>query len=246
MLPYTESLVIIPTYNEVANIDKMIETLFSLYPDISLLIVDDSSPDGTAQAVRESADRYPGHLFLLERKSKQGIGTAYTDGFKWALSRDYNYIFEMDCDFSHDPQDVARLLESACGADLAIGSRYKDGVRIINWSFKRLFLSYFACLYTRIVTGIPLADTTGGFKCFTRKALESLNLDNIVSNGYIFQLELNYKIWAKGMRIVEVPIVFHERRKGKSKMNNEIIVEALFKVIQLRFKRMMGILHNDP
>ena len=244
MLPYRECLIITPTYNERANMEEMIKALFGLYPDISLLVVDDASPDATAEVVKNYAPQYPDRLFLLERESKQGIGTAYVAGFKWALARNYNYIFEMDCDFSHDPKDVATLLAKALEWDLVVGSRYKDGVRIINWPFKRLFLSYFASVYTRIVTGIPMADTTGGFKCFTRKALQSLNLDNIISNGYIFQLELNYKIWAQGMGIVEVPIIFHERREGQSKMNNEIIVEAFFHVIKLYLKKITGTLND--
>ncbi|MDH5581185.1 MAG: polyprenol monophosphomannose synthase [Bdellovibrionales bacterium] len=239
ILPFEKSLVIIPTYNEIDNVERMINTLFDLYPKMHLLIIDDNSPDGTAQKVKELQSSFP-NLHLMERKGKLGLGTAYVAGFKWALERDYEYIFEMDCDFSHDPKEVQSLLEAAQTNDLVIGSRYINGIRIINWPFKRLLLSYGASIYTRFITGIPVKDTTGGFKCFTRKALKALNLDKIFSNGYSFQLELNYKIWSKGLRIKEVPIIFYERRDGQSKMGGGIIFEAVFAVFFLRFKRMLG------
>ncbi len=242
MLPYNETLIIIPTYNEIDNIQRMIETLFELYPNISILIIDDGSPDGTPLVVKKFQEKFKEQLFLIERSGKLGLGTAYTQGFKWALEHSFNYIFEMDCDFSHDPKQIPDLLSEALTHDLVIGSRYIDGIRIINWPFHRLLLSYLASIYTRIVTQIPINDTTGGFKCFTRKALKSLNLDNILSNGYIFQLELNYKIWCLGLPIKEVPIIFYERRDGQSKMGGSIIFEAVFSVIQLKIKKMIGTL----
>lgn len=242
-LPFDKTLIIIPTFNEIDNIERMIETVFSLYPNISLLIIDDGSPDGTADVVKSFQEKYQ-KLFLIQRTGKLGLGTAYTTGFKWALDKGYDYVFEMDCDFSHDPKAVESLLGAAQENDLVIGSRYIEGIRIINWPFRRLLLSYLASIYTRFVTGIPVFDTTGGFKCFTRKALESLNLDHIISSGYIFQLELNYKIWDQGLKVKEVPIIFYERRDGQSKMGGGIIFEALFAVVRLRFKKTLGSLHN--
>lgn len=240
-LPFDQSLIIIPTYNEIDNIDKMIRTLFTLYPDISVLIVEDGSPDGTASVVKSLIPLYP-KLSILERVGKLGLGSAYIAGFKWALARQYQYIFEMDCDFSHDPHQIPDLLVEAINHDLVIGSRYKGGIRIINWPFRRLLLSYGASIYTRFITGIPVQDTTGGFKCFKRSALESLNFDKIISNGYSFQLELNYKIWAKGLKLIEVPIIFYERRDGQSKMGGGIILEAIFAVFRLRLKKLFGTL----
>jgi dolichol-phosphate mannosyltransferase len=238
-LPFNQSLIIIPTYNEIDNIEKMIRTLFSLYPTISLLIIEDGSPDGTAAVVKTLQSDFK-NLFMIERKGKLGLGTAYVTGFKYALEKKFEYVFEMDCDFSHDPTSVQDLLAAAMENDMVIGSRYIDGIRIINWPFKRLLLSYGASLYTRFITGIPIFDTTGGFKCFTQKALLALDLDKIISNGYSFQLELNYKIWAKGMKIKEVPIIFYERRDGQSKMNGGIIFEAVFAVFFLRLKKIFG------
>ncbi|MDD0852561.1 polyprenol monophosphomannose synthase [Halobacteriovorax sp. GB3] len=238
-LPWDESLIIIPTYNEIDNIERMIKTVFGLYPEVSLLIIEDGSPDGTADVVKRLQGDFS-NLHMIERTGKLGLGTAYTTGFKWALDKGYNFVFEMDCDFSHDPEQVKDLLAAAQVNDLVIGSRYIDGIRIINWPFRRLLLSYCASIYTRFMTGIPVFDTTGGFKCFTRKALETINLDNIISNGYIFQLELNYKVWSKGLNVKEVPIIFYERRDGQSKMGGGIIFEAVFNVIKLRLKKMMG------
>ncbi len=238
-LPYDQSLIIVPTYNEIANIHKMIKAVFLLYPNISLLIIEDGSPDGTAAVVKKLMNEHP-KLFMIERQGKLGLGTAYVAGFKYALERDYKFIFEMDCDFSHDPAAIQDLLAAALENDLVIGSRYIDGIRIINWPFKRLLLSYGASLYTRFITGIPVCDTTGGFKCFTRKALENLDLGQIISNGYSFQLELNYKIWSKGLKIKEVPIIFYERRDGQSKMSGGIIFEAVFAVFFLRIKKIFG------
>jgi len=217
----------------------MINTLFGLYPQVSLLIIEDGSPDGTAEVVKKLQSQQS-NLHMIERQGKLGLGTAYITGFKWALSRDYEHVFEMDCDFSHDPEQVKDLLTAGMENDLVIGSRYIDGIRIINWPFKRLLLSYLASIYTRFVTGIPVQDTTGGFKCFSRRALETLNLDNIISKGYIFQLELNYKVWLSGLKVKEVPIVFYERRDGQSKMAGGIIFEALFAVVRLKVKAITG------
>jgi dolichol-phosphate mannosyltransferase len=242
MCSFSKTLIIIPTFNEIDNIERMINTLFELHKDVSLLIIEDGSPDGTADVVKRLQQTYPSNLHMIERTGKLGLGTAYVTGFKWALEKDYEFVFEMDCDFSHDPAQVPELLEAAQDYDLVIGSRYIDGIRIINWPFRRLLLSYLASIYSRFVTGIPVLDTTGGFKCFTRKALQSLNLDNIVSTGYIFQLELNYKIWASGQKVIEVPITFYERRDGQSKMAGGIIFEALFAVIRLRVMKTFGLL----
>lgn len=238
-LPWDQTLIIIPTFNEIDNIERMINTLFGLYPEVSLLIIEDGSPDGTADVVKSFQSKYP-KLNIIERTGKLGLGTAYITGFRWALDKGFEFVFEMDCDFSHDPEQVKDLLEAAQKNDLVIGSRYIDGIRIINWPFKRLLLSYLASIYTRFITGIPVFDTTGGFKCFRRKSLETLNLDSIISKGYIFQLELNYKIWLSGLKVKEVPITFYERRDGQSKMAGGIIFEALFAVVRLRFKAITG------
>ncbi len=238
-LPFEKTLIIIPTYNEIDNIEKMVRTLFSLYPELSLLIIEDGSPDGTAKVVKSLMTEFK-NLFMIERTGKLGLGTAYITGFRWALEKDYDYVFEMDCDFSHDPKQIPDLLEAALTNDLVIGSRYINGIRIINWPFRRLLLSYCASIYTRTITGIPIFDTTGGFKCFKKSALLSLDFDRIISNGYSFQLELNYKIWSKGLKINEVPIIFYERRDGQSKMGGGIILEAIFAVFRLRIKKMLG------
>lgn len=241
MLPYNKSLVIIPTYNEIDNIEKMLSTLTSLYPELSILIIEDGSPDGTADVVKRFM-KENSKINIIERTGKLGLGTAYIAGFRWALERDYEFIFEMDCDFSHDPADIPKLLEAAQTNDLAIGSRYIDGIRIINWPMHRLLLSYFAGVYTRIITGLQVLDATGGFKCFTRNALKSLNLEKVFSNGYSFQIELNFKIWSKGLNVKEVPIVFTERRDGQSKMSGGIVWEAIFAVIKLRLRKIFGAL----
>lgn len=236
MLPFDQAILIIPTYNEIDNIAKMLTTLDRLYPDLNVLIIDDGSPDGTAQIVKD-AQEHNSRVHLIERTGKLGLGTAYIAGFKWALARDYNYIFEMDCDFSHNPNDITKLLEAALTNDLVIGSRYIDGIRIINWPFRRLLLSYGASIYTRFITGLEVLDVTGGFKCFTRKALETIDLDRIFSNGYSFQVELNFKVWSAGLSIKEVPIIFTERRDGQSKMSGGIVKEAVFAVIMLRLRK---------
>jgi dolichol-phosphate mannosyltransferase len=241
MLPYNKSLLIIPTFNEIDNIERMLTTITGLYPELNILIIEDGSPDGTADVVKRFMKEND-KINIIERTGKLGLGTAYITGFKWALGREYQFIFEMDCDFSHDPKDIPRLLEAAQTNDLVIGSRYIDGIRIINWPIHRLLLSYFAGVYTRIITGLNVLDATGGFKCFTRSALESLNLDRVFSNGYSFQVELNFKIWAKGLKIKEIPIVFTERRDGESKMSGGIIHEAVFAVIKLRLRKIFGLL----
>ncbi|MBT7610424.1 MAG: polyprenol monophosphomannose synthase [Bacteriovoracaceae bacterium] len=242
MCSFDKTLIIIPTFNEIDNIERMITTLFKMHKGVSLLIIEDGSPDGTADVVKRLQQDHLNNLHMIQRTGKLGLGTAYVTGFKWALDRDYEFVFEMDCDFSHDPAQVPELLKAAQENDLVIGSRYIDGIRIINWPFRRLLLSYLASIYSRFVTGIPVFDTTGGFKCFTRKALQSLNLDNILSTGYIFQLELNYKIWASGQKVKEVPITFYERRDGESKMAGGIIFEALFAVLRLRVLKTFGLL----
>lgn len=241
MLPFDKSLVIIPTYNEIDNIERMLSTLTKLYSDLNILIIEDGSPDGTADVVKKFQKENE-KIHMIERSGKLGLGTAYITGFKWALERDYEFIFEMDCDFSHDPKDLSSLLTAAQDNDLVIGSRYIDGIRIINWPIHRLLLSYFAGVYTRIVTGLNVLDATGGFKCFTRKALMSLNLDRVFSNGYSFQIELNFKVWAKGLKVKEVPIIFTERRDGQSKMSGGIVWEAIFAVIKLRIRKVLGAL----
>lgn len=241
MLPYEKSLLIVPTFNEIDNIDKMLETLKNLYPKLNILIIDDGSPDGTADVVKKYM-KESSNINLIERKGKLGLGTAYITGFKWGLQEGYEYIFEMDCDFSHDPKDIKKLLAAAQNTDLVIGSRYIDGIRIINWPFHRLLLSYGASIYTRIITGLKILDVTGGFKCFTRKALEAIDLDKIISNGYSFQIELNFKVWCKGFSIKEVPIIFTERRDGESKMHGGIVKEAVFAVIMLRVRKIFGYL----
>ena len=232
----SKSLVIIPTYNEIENIDKMVRTVFSLPRDFELLIVDDGSPDETAAHVKKLQNEFPGKLHLEERRGKLGLGTAYIHGFKWALARDYNFIFEMDCDFSHNPKDLVRLLE-ACenGADVAIGSRYCKGGKITNWPWDRILMSYFASLYVRIVLWLPVKDTTAGFKCYRRKVLETIELDRIKFMGYAFQIEMKYRAYKKGFKLVEVPIMFTDRILGVSKMSTKIFKEAFLGVLQMRF-----------
>ncbi len=233
----SKNLVIIPTYNEIENIENMVRKVFSLPKEFDLLIVDDGSPDGTATKVKELLNEYK-TLFIEERKGKQGLGTAYIHGFKWALSRKYEYIFEMDCDFSHNPDDLVRLL-NACenGADVAVGSRYVKGGNVSNWDRKRILLSFFASLYVRLVLWFNVKDTTAGFKCYKRKVLEAINLDLIKFMGYAFQIEMKYTAYRKGFKIVEVPITFVDRVLGTSKMSTKIFKEAFLGVLQMRFKK---------
>jgi dolichol-phosphate mannosyltransferase len=232
----SQNLVIIPTYNEIENIEKMVRTIFSLERDFELLIVDDGSPDGTAAEVKKLQKEFPGKLHLEERKGKLGLGTAYIHGFKWALARNYDFIFEMDCDFSHNPADLVRLLQ-ACenGADVAVGSRYSKGGRISNWPVGRILMSYFASVYVRMILWLPVKDTTAGFKCYKRKVLEAIELDEIKFMGYAFQIEMKYRAYKKGFKLVEVPILFTDRVLGVSKMSTRIFKEAFVGVVQMRF-----------
>lgn len=233
-----KNLVIIPTYNEKENIQKMVEKIFSLQPEFELLIIDDGSPDGTAQIVKILQEKYANKLHLLQRQGKQGLGTAYIVGFKWAIERKYDYIFEMDCDFSHNPDDLVRLL-NACknGADVAVGSRYVKGGNVKNWPLGRVMMSYFASVYVRTILWINIRDTTAGFKCYKRHVLESINLNKIKFMGYAFQIEMKYAALQKGFKIVEVPITFVDRIEGVSKMSSKIFKEAFLGVVQMRFTK---------
>jgi dolichol-phosphate mannosyltransferase len=236
----SDGLVIIPTYNEIENIDTIISAVFSLSTPFDLLVVDDNSPDGTAARVRELQAEYP-NLHLEVRQGKSGLGTAYVHGFKWAIARKYEYIFEMDADFSHNPADLVHLY-AAChkGADMAIGSRYVTGVNVVNWPLNRVLMSYYASSYVRMVTGMVIRDATAGFVCYKRKVLESINLDRIKFIGYAFQIEMKYRTYANGFNIVEVPIIFTDRTRGESKMSSAIFKEAIFGVIRLRWKKMLN------
>lgn len=229
-----DTLIIVPTYNERDNLPLMAERLSKLPVPVDLLVVDDNSPDGTGKIADELAAKNP-WINVLHRAVKNGLGRAYCDGFKWALDRHYEFIFEMDGDFSHNPDDIPRFLESAKkeNADLALGSRYSNGVRVINWPLGRLLLSMSAARYVRMITGMPITDPTGGFKCFRRRALQAIDLDKVRSNGYAFQIEVTHKLWRQGMKIVEVPIIFTDRFQGSSKMSRRIVYEALFMVWRL-------------
>lgn len=232
------NLIIIPTYNEIENIENIIRKIFSLEESFSILIIDDGSPDGTAKKVKELQKEFSNTLFIEERKGKLGLGTAYILGFKWALKKDYQYIFEMDADFSHDPNDLSKLLK-ACkenGGDVAIGSRYVKGVNIVNWPMSRLLMSYFASKYVKAITGMPIHDSTAGFKCYKRKVLEKINLDKIEFVGYAFQIEMKFTSWKYGFNIIEVPVIFTDRQEGNSKMSGGIFYEALFGVIKMKVK----------
>ena len=235
------ALLIIPTYNELNNLQKLLPVVLGLYSSLDVLIVDDNSPDGTGEFVKEFAEDNP-RVNLIERPDKNGLGTAYVEGFKYMLSNGYDFALQMDADFSHDPKDIERMLSAAQEHDLIIGSRYKQGVNVINWPMRRLLLSYFANKYTRLITGMPVCDSTGGFKCFRRDVLESIDLDNIRSNGYTFQIEMNFKAWKKGFDLQEIPIVFTDRVAGTSKMSKKIVYEAIFMVWYLRFRSIFGIL----
>lgn len=238
---FDQTLIIIPTYNEIANIERMTRALFEVSPELSILVIDDGSPDGTADKVTALQKEFS-RLHLMRRAKKLGLGTAYVAGFKWALANDYEFVFEMDSDFSHDPAAIPSLLAAAESHDLVIGSRYVEGIRVINWAFHRLMLSLMASFYIRTITRMPIQDPTGGFKCFRRSALASLDLDNVLFKGYAFQTEINYKIWQKGGRIKEVPIIFYERREGKSKMSRSLVIEAFFGMLRLRLRGLFGFL----
>jgi dolichol-phosphate mannosyltransferase len=231
-------LIIIPTYNEKENIEKIILKVFSLDVDFDILIVDDGSPDGTANIVKEIQKSYPKNLHIVERTGKLGLGTAYIFGFKWALKNNYDYIFEMDADFSHDPDDLIRLYK-ACHeekGDVAIGSRYIKGVNIVNWPMSRLLMSFFASKYVKIITGMPIHDSTAGFKCYKRSVLEKINLEKIQFVGYAFQIEMKFTAWKYGFNVVEVPVIFTDRQEGASKMSGGIFFEAFFGVMQMKIK----------
>jgi len=228
-----KAIVIVPTYNEAENIGNLIDKIFSVDSNLHILVIDDNSPDGTAEIVKRISEKDP-RVNLIQRPGKLGLGTAYIEGFKYALANGYEAIFEMDADFSHNPEDIPRFLDALEDADLVIGSRYLTGVNVINWPLRRLMLSYFANLYTRIITGMPVRDATGGYKCFRAEALKQIDLDKIKTNGYGFQIEMNFRFWAKGFRVKEIPIVFVDRRNGVSKMNKKIILEAVFLVWKLK------------
>ncbi len=234
-----KSLVIVPTYNELENIPRIIPAVLSQDANIHILIVDDGSPDGTGAFVKEEMKKND-RIHLLEREKKMGLGTAYLAGFKYALQNNYDFIFEMDADFSHDPNELKNFLIAIKDNDLVLGSRYINGVRVLNWPMARLLLSFFASVYTRIITGMPVKDATGGFKCFRRNVLEAIDLDKVRSNGYSFQIEMTFKAYSKGFKIKEIPIVFIDRVKGKSKMSKKIVREAVTMVWKLRLQHMFG------
>ena len=237
-----ESIVIIPTYNEIENIEAIIDAVLSQCDDVHVLVVDDNSPDNTAQKVEACQSRYADRLFLLKRTGKQGLGTAYVEGFKWCLKRHYMFMFEMDADFSHDPRDLKRLYE-VCrdqGVELAIGSRYIQGVNVVNWPLSRVLLSYAASLYVRLITGMKIFDPTSGFICYRRSVLEAINLDEITFIGYAFQIEMKYNTYKKKFNIQEIPIIFTDRLYGVSKLSKGIIKEAVFGVVQMRLKTILG------
>ena len=235
-----DAVVIIPTYNEIENIERLVRNIYALQRDFHVLVVDDGSPDGTAGKVRELQKVYDKKLFLIERSGKQGLGTAYIAGFKWSLDRSYEFIFEMDADFSHNPNDLMRLYNACAkdGYDLSIGSRYVTGVNVVNWPMGRVLLSWSASRYVKFITGMPIHDTTAGFICYRREVLESIDLNKIKFVGYAFQIEMKYKAYLKNFKIKEVPVVFTDRTKGESKMSTGIISEAVFGVIKMRLTQL--------
>ena len=232
----SDSIVIIPTYNERENIENVIRAVFALEKVFHILIIEDGSPDGTANIVKTLQQEFPERLFMIERKGKLGLGTAYIAGFKWSLEHNYEYIFEMDADFSHNPADLPRLYKACAeeGADVSIGSRYVSGVNVVNWPMGRVLMSYFASKYVRLITGLPIHDTTAGFKCYRREVLQTIDLDGIRFKGYAFQIEMKFTAYKCGFKIVEVPVIFINRELGTSKMNSSIFGEAVFGVIKLK------------
>lgn len=238
--PTSDSLVLIPTYNEKENIEAITRKVFSLEGDFNILVIDDGSPDGTASIVKKLQAEFPERLFLIERSGKQGLGTAYLTGFKWSLEEGYDYVFEMDADFSHNPEDLPRLYEGCVkGADLAIGSRYCDGISVVNWPIGRIIMSYYASVYVRTVLGMKVYDCTAGFVCYSRKVLETIDLDAVRMKGYGFQIEMKYSAYKLGFKISEVPIIFVNRKAGTSKMSGGIFGEAFWGVIKLKFRRIL-------
>ena len=229
------SLVIIPTFNEAENITRLLPAVLSQAPNLDVLVIDDNSPDGTAGLVRDMMS-VDSRIHLLERPEKMGLGTAYVRGFRFAIEDRYDYVFEMDADFSHSPKEIPNFLKRIQGCDLVLGSRYIHGVRVLNWPMRRLLLSFSANVYTQIITGLPIRDATGGFKCFRREVLEAIDLEKVKSNGYAFQIEMSFKAWKKGFRLAEIPIIFLDRRSGVSKMSRKIVYEAIFMLLTLRLR----------
>ena len=237
----SDSIVIIPTYNEKENIENIIRAVFGLKKTFHILVIEDNSPDGTADIVRRLQKEFPERLFMIERKGKLGLGTAYITGFKWSIEKGYDYIFEMDADFSHNPHDLVRLYNAcANGSDVAIGSRYVTGVNVVNWPMGRVLMSYFASKYVRFITGMKIHDSTAGFICYTRKVLESIDLDHIRFKGYAFQIEMKFTAWTLGYKLEEVPIIFTDRTLGTSKMSGGIFTEAVFGVITMKLRALFG------
>ncbi|MCD4691573.1 MAG: polyprenol monophosphomannose synthase [Calditrichales bacterium] len=239
MVDPSKAIIVVPTYNEYENVERLTGEIHRFQPQVNILFVDDSSPDGTSDLIKK-IQRENSNIYLLERQGKMGLGSAYIAGFKFALEKGFEYIFEMDADFSHDPKEIPNFLEAIELNDLVLGSRYIKGVNVVNWPLKRLLLSYFANMYTRIITGISVRDSTGGFKCFRRQVLEGIDLNNIKSNGYAFQIEINFKAWKKGFRLKEIPIIFIDRVFGQSKLSKKIMWEAIFLVWKLRFNSLFG------
>ena len=239
MVDASKALIIIPTYNEIENIGKIIEKIYRYQKEVHILIVDDSSPDGTADLVKNLIEKNS-QINLLSRPGKMGLGSAYLEGFKYALENGYNFVFEMDADFSHNPKEIPNFLKAIEDNDLVLGSRYIKGVNVVNWPIGRLLISYYANMYSRVITGLPIRDATGGFKCFRREVLEKINFENVKSNGYAFQIELSFKAWKKGFKLKEIPIIFVDRFAGESKLSKEIMWEAVFMVWKLRILSMLG------
>jgi len=233
------ALVILPTYNEIENLPRIVPQILEVDPDLEVLVVDDGSPDGTGKEADRMAEVNP-RLSVIHRASKMGLGSAYITGFKYGIEKGFDYLFEMDADFSHDAKYLKDFLREIKEADLVVGSRYLQGVNVINWPMSRLLLSYFANVYTRIITGLPLRDATGGFKCYRREALEAIELDSVRSDGYSFQIEMSFKLWRKGFRLKEIPIIFYDRQQGESKMSKKIVREAIWMVWRLGLERLFG------